>query len=187
MRSSWINLICLTMSFMVVLLVKRTEWTDKVIRFTDSESIVKLSQDQWLTVKGMGKIGRCQTLTNNNMVSTMCIFYGIYSTMPFSYVINFWKITKETARTHFAGMVLSMAMAIYNIRGSHFVLFYCDLAMWNCTHVLLWFGNVNCTHVSLWFGNLKLHPYLSGLLHWHWGHCPSASEATLKDMGKWLI
>ena len=28
-------------------------------------------------------------------------------------------------------------------------------------------------------------PYPSGLLHWHWGnHCPSASEVTLKDMGK---
>ena len=29
-------------------------------------------------------------------------------------------------------------------------------------------------------------PYPSGLLHWHWGNhdCPSASEVTLKDMGK---
>ena len=32
-----------------------------------------------------------------------------------------------------------------------------------------------------------IHPYSSGLLHWHWGSrddCPSASEATLKDMGE---
>ena len=31
-------------------------------------------------------------------------------------------------------------------------------------------------------------PYPSGLLHWHWGKdCPSAREATLKDMAKMTI
>ena len=38
----------------------------------------------------------------------------------------------------------------------------------------------------IWFGWGQFHPYLSGLLHWHWGHhdCPSASEVTLKNMSK---
>ena len=54
----------------------------------------------------------------------------------------------------------------------------------------LWFG------VLLWFSD-NFYPYSSGLLHWHWGNhmiapgqsydCPSASEGTLKHMGKYLM
>ena len=38
--------------------------------------------------------------------------------------------------------------------------------------------------VLLWCGSGRFYPYPSGLLHWH---CPSASEATLKDMEIWIF
>ena len=48
-------------------------------------------------------------------------------------------------------------------------------------------------HCSMYFGGVycwSILPISSGLHHWHWGNqsydCPSASEATLKNMDKWI-
>ena len=41
--------------------------------------------------------------------------------------------------------------------------------------------------IFLYFGTGQFYPHHSGLFHWHLGQpygCPSASEVTMKDVGK---
>ena len=66
----------------------------------------------------------------------------------------------------------------------------------SCNYNLVYIGIIIFPHIDdiqstdyneaglLWLGKSLFHQYPPGLIHWHWGNCPSASEVTLKFTGK---
>ena len=50
--------------------------------FAGTEAIVRLPQCQWSKPDGYGKISQCITTTKHSKAETMCIFLGIYCSLP---------------------------------------------------------------------------------------------------------
>ena len=73
----------------------------------------------------------------------------------------------------------------FSMKYTHFFLWNILTFSMEYTHVFLRTYTMFCLYQLTVNTMWCINTYSSGLLHWHWGnHCPSASEVTLKNMGK---
>ena len=96
--------------------------------FAGTGAIVRLPHSQWSKPVGYGKINQCITTTKHSKAKTVCIFLGIYCTLP-------WSVTTESSYCMFDFEQLDCQNEIDN---------------WVHATVSAYFGRMGEIHNKIW-------------------------------------